>query len=333
MKPSRRSIGAALATALTVSVVLSGCSGGDEASTSTSAPSGTSNFPITVSSCGQDYTYDRAPERVLLGAPGTINTLDALGVSDSAIGYALGEYADGEQQRFPNLTKNVDGYAPSREFVVSTQPDLFLTSDEQQLMGEGSATKGDLTQSGGGIYVLGDYCANKPAQTTVDAVYRDVSNLGRIYGIPKKAAGVVANLKQRVEMSRARNTRHEKLTAAAVQIADNKVYALSGANYAMILNALGMENVFADLGQNFAEVSREVITRSDPDVVFVSYLGGNAQRGEAISAVSALFANSSAVKDGRVVGWRDSDFQAAGVNIVKVIEESAEAVWPHGGGN
>lgn len=304
-------------------LLLAACGGDPSPNPDTN--SSASGYPVTVNSCGTDYVYDKAPERVLLGAPGTIATLDALGVADSAIGYTLSDYEYDGVKNFPNLKLTTADWTPSREFLISTQPDLFLSNDEQQLLGEGTASKDDLASVSGNLYVMGDYCVSNPATPTIDIVYQDIENLGTIYDVPDRASDLVTELKARVKDAAALNTTGEKFTAAAITVADGKVYALSGTYYAAILTALGLDNQFADLDSNFAEISTEAVLKANPDVILVTYTGGNDQA--AISEASKLFANSAAAADHRIYGLDETDLQSVGVRIIDAIEHTAQNVF------
>ncbi|AYJ48859.1 ABC transporter substrate-binding protein [Rhodococcus sp. P1Y] len=310
-------------------LLLSACSSGQTETTAagTEAESGTAAYPVTVASCGVDYTYDTPPERVLLGAPGVIATLDALGVADSAIGYTNGSYAFDGIDQFSGLTSNTEDYAPSREFLIGASPDLFLSNDEGQLGGQGSASPDDLNTAGGNLYVLGEYCQNTPAPTTIDAVYTDVEHLGTIYGVPDTAAEVVTSLRDRVTAARAKNTDTAPLSAAVVQSFDGKLYALSGSYYSAVVDALGMTNEFSGIDGNFAEITPEAALSAAPDVVLVQYAGSEADAATAVTDISALLANSPAVRNSRVYPQNEADFQAAGVRIVDAIENTADNVF------
>ncbi|WP_072806181.1 ABC transporter substrate-binding protein [Rhodococcoides yunnanense] len=312
------------AAAATV-LLLSACSSGQ--AQPTAADTGTRSYPVTVTSCGVDYTYDAPPSRALLGAPGVIATLDALGVADSAIGYANGSYVFDGIDRFPGLTSNTDDYAPSREFLIGASPDLFLSNDEGQLGGQGSAGPDDLDTASGNLYVLGEYCSNSPAPTTIDAVYTDVENLGAIYGVPDKAAEVVTSLRGRVAAARASNTDTAQLSAAVVQSFDGKLYALSGSYYSAVVEALGMNNEFADIDGNFAEITPEAALSAAPDVVLVQYAGSDKDASAAVTEISAVLANSPAVQNFRVYPQNEADFQAAGVRIIDAVESAADNVF------
>lgn len=78
-----------LAGLLVAGLALAGCgTSAPEPSASTSAQS--AGYPVTVSSCGRDQTFDSAPSRVVLGNYRSLETLDALGVGDAVTGYLLG---------------------------------------------------------------------------------------------------------------------------------------------------------------------------------------------------------------------------------------------------
>jgi len=304
-----------------VLLATAGCAGAAQTDAAAPGPSG-AHYPVTVSSCGADYTYQKAPERVLLGAPGIIDTLDALGVGDRAIGYTLSDLDTGEAAAHPKLTQNSADWTPSKEYLAGAAPDLFIANDEQQFTGNGAATVDDLRTLGAGLYVLGSYCVGASATPSIDAVYDDIAALGTVFDVSEKANELTAQLRDRVTAAAAlRGDR--KLSAASVSVVDGTVYALTGAGYQAVLDALGITNVFAGAGANYTQMSREDVITANPDVIFVDY-SGPAQEADALSAAKTLFAGSAAVTDGRVFGQNENSFQAGGVRIVDVIEQSAK---------
>ncbi|CAH0242483.1 ABC transporter substrate-binding protein [Plantibacter cousiniae (nom. nud.)] len=319
LHPNRAAIGASILAAMLL--VSAGCSSGSAPASTAAAATGDA-YPVTVSSCGADYTYDHAPQRVLLGAPGVIDTLDALGVGDRAIGYALADLDRGEAAAHPQLTENTTDWTPAKEYLVGAAPDLFIANDEQQFSGDGAAGLDDLRTLGSGLYVLGDYCAGASAEPSVDAVYDDIDALGTIFDVPQRAKALNDELRGRVSVAAAlRGDR--QLTAASVTIVDGTVYALTGAGYQAVLNALDLTNVFADAGANFTQISREDVITADPDVIFVTF-AGTGEEDAAIASANTLFAGSGAVGDGRVFGQDENAFQAGGVRVIGVIEQAAK---------
>ncbi|SMQ71213.1 iron complex transport system substrate-binding protein [Plantibacter sp. VKM Ac-1784] len=312
---------ASLAILVATLITSAGCASGSTPVSTAAAATGEA-YPVTVSSCGADYTYDHAPKRVLLGAPGVIDTLDALGVGDRAIGYALADLDSGEAKAHPKLTHNTTDWTPSKEYLVGAAPDLFIANDEQQFSGDGAAGLDDLRTLGSGLYVLGDYCAGASAKPSVDAVYDDIDALGAIFDVPQRAKALNDKLRGRVAAAAALRG-DQQLRVASVTIADGTVYALTGAGYQAVLNALDLKNVFSDAGANFTQISREDVITADPDVIFVTY-AGEGEKDAAIASAKSLFAGSRASEDGRVFGQDENAFQAGGVRIIGVVEQAAK---------
>jgi iron complex transport system substrate-binding protein len=316
--PKRTLLGTSLLIATLFAV--SGCA----SSTSATAPSASeaSGYPVTVSSCGVSHTYTSAPQRVLLGAPGIVDTLDALGVADSAMGYALSDLDEGEAAAHPALTNNTSDWTPAKEYLLGADPDLFIANDEQQFTGDGAASLADLETVGAGLYVLGDYCADSTAKPSIDAVYNDIDSLGTIYNVPDKAKTLNDQLRSRVDAAAALN-HGGPVTAASVSIVDGTVYALTGAGYEAVLDSLGITNAFAGVGANYTQISREDVITADPDIIFVTYSGPD-DKATAIANATSLFAGSKAVTDGKVFGQDENAYQAGGIRIVDVVEQSAK---------
>lgn len=323
MTPLTRNRAAAITSIGLLALVLSSCASTTPEQEGASSSDG--GYPVTVTSCGVDYTYEQAPDRALVAAPGVIKTLDALGVADSVIGYTLADRQIEGLEQFADLAVTTSDWTPSREFLISAQPDFFLSNDEQQLLGEGAASKDDLAGIPSNLYVLGDYCVDAPAQTSIDVVYEDIERLGAIYGVPEAASDLIGNLQSRVAAAAALNPGDDELTAGAITVFDGKVYALSGTYYAAALGALDLTNGFADLGANFAEITTEAVLASDLDIILVVTEGGDLT--SAVDEARRLFANAPAVQNDRVVGVDGASFESAGVIIIDVIEEMAAKLF------
>ncbi|KQR20422.1 hypothetical protein ASF79_12985 [Agreia sp. Leaf335] len=279
-----------------------------------------------MDSCGVKGKYAQAPSRVVLGYPRTLETLAALGLDDSVYGYTLGGY-DALPTDYPATIVEVSpDYAPAREAMIAAAPDLYLANDEGQVLGDGTVSYDDLAQAGTNVYVLGQYCADAPAPTSITRVYDDVTDLGAIFGVPERASEVVASLKDRVSAAAARNP-GDPLSVAYLQVYDGKIYANGGYPAAGILNALNVTNVFADLPHNFTEITKEQALVLTPDVIMVNYVGaGNEQAG--IDEVRALLPDSPAVKNGRVYGSDETDYEAGGVSLIANLEYVADTLFP-----
>jgi len=317
-----RSIGAAVALILAVA----GCGGGDDtaASASASRPAGT-GYPVTVESCTRSETFTAAPQRVVLGWATSIRTLDALGVADRVTGYV-----SGSNVKLPDgftATEVSPDFQPAKEAVLAARPDLFLANDENQISGQqGTATPDDLAAQNGHTYVLGNYCLDAPAPGTVDAVYADVQQLGKIFGVEEKATDLVADLKTRVAEAQKQRGSAAPAKVAMIQVYDGKVYALSGSYYNAILAGAGLTNAFGDLKENFAEISAEKVLTVKPDALFIAHDDPEGGK-DALAAARKEFAASPAVTTGKIFGISNLEISGGGVNIITLIEQTAKQAY------
>ncbi|MFT3854531.1 MAG: ABC transporter substrate-binding protein [Ilumatobacteraceae bacterium] len=284
----------------------------------------TGGFPVTVTSCGRDFTYDRAPSRVVLGNYRTLETLDALGVGDAVYGYLLGPDDAGQTPTgLPaDLTLVSKDAIPAREPVIAAQPDLFLSFNEAQLVGQGTLSYDDLAGIGANAYVMGGYCTEQSGNRDIDTVYADIDNLGTIFGVPDRAAELNDELRARVAAAKASLGGSTK-TVAFLKVAGGQVYAIGGYPVSAILGALGLGNEFADLPTAFAPLNTEQALAMNPDLVFVNYVGDEQA---AIAELAAAVPGLAAVADGRVVGNDESLAQGSGVGIVNSLEAVAARV-------
>ncbi|MFT4227884.1 ABC transporter substrate-binding protein [Micropruina sp.] len=307
----------AVATAVSLAAVA--CSS-PAAPVAASAPPSATGYPVTVSSCGRDFSYAKPPTRVVLGFPGTLDTLTALGVQDSVHGYVLGSLGKLPAGAPAGIVQVSPDYTPSRESMLGAQPDLFLGNDEGQLTGEGTVSYDDLAGIGSGVYIMGGYCAKAPAGRTLDTIEADVTNLGRIFGVDQRARELNQEIETRVARAKASLT-GKQLRVAYVQSYNGKLYANSGYPAATIIEALGQVNEFDDLKQSWAEISREDALHRKPDVLIVNVSDGKPDA--AVAEISKTLAGTKAVVAGHLLTVDAADFEAGGVSVIRQLEDVA----------
>lgn len=284
-------------------------------------------FPVTVSSCGRESTFDEAPSRVVVGWPTSIDTLTALGVADRVIGYTSGDFAP-TPEGAPNAVEVSPDYQAAREVVLATGTDFFLTNDENQLSGnEGGLGYDDLAGLDAGSYVLGGYCIGIAAPTGIQVVYDDITNLGAIFGIPDVAGDLNAELQERAAAARI-DDRADAPSIAVVQIYDGTLYALTGSYYKMAVDAVGFDNVFDDSIGNFAEISAEQVLTLAPDVLAVAYENEPGAEQTAIDDAREVLASSPAVLNDRIVTLSSADLGGGGVTLFDVIDQLSAVAQP-----
>jgi len=317
-----RTLLTAPAALLLTGLALTGCSATPSETPSTS--NAAAAYPVTVSSCGQDFTYDKAPERVVLGNWRTLETLDALGVGESVTGVVLGP--DDRGQAPADLPAGVEVVSteviPAREPVIEAVPDLFLSFNEAQLVGQGTLSYDDLAGIGSNAYVMGAYCAQSTGSQSIDTVYTDIANLGKIFDVPGQAEELIQELQDRVAAAK-ESLGGSTVTVAFLKVVGGKVYAIGGYPASAFTQALGLTNQFAELPTAFAELNSEQALAMDPDIVFVNYVGDEPA---AIADLTAALPDLAAVTENRVYGADESLAQGSGVGIVTALEAIAADV-------
>lgn len=323
----RRVLALSLAT---LAVTLTACSSSDSPGTSTASPTSTSaaqgNYPFTIQNCGRTYTYTQAPTRVLAGWPKTVETLDALGVGSTLIGYLAGKFGPAPQgSTVQALTAE---YAPAAETILTANPDFFLANGDTQLSGsQGSVTPDDLSRIGANAYVMGNDCEDTKGGTTVDTVYQDITNLGRIFNVPDKAAALNSTLRARVAAAADLRGSAPAPRIAYVSVYEDKLYALSGLSYAAQVEGVGGVNILADPNQRFGEISAEKVLTLDADAVVFAYNFELETIDEQKSKIVKVLGNSRAVRDGKIVGVPNTLAEGPGVAVVEAIELIAKTIY------
>lgn len=313
------------AVLLAAGALLAGCStSAPAASPSPSGDAAAAGYPVTVASCGQDFTYDQAPSRVVLGNYRTLKTLDALGVDDAVTGVVLGPDDNGKAPA--SLPAGVEVVSPdtipAREPVIAAEPDLFLSFNEAQLVGQGTLSYDDLAGIGANAHIMGGYCATPTGNQSIETVYADVTNLGAIFDVPEQAAELNDQLRDRVAAAKA-SLGGSTATVAFLKVVGGKVYAIGGYPASAFLEALGLQNQFADLPTPFAELNTEQALAMTPDIVFVNYVGDEQA---AIADLAAALPDLTAVKEGRVYGANEDLAQGSGVGTIDALEQIAASV-------
>jgi len=265
------------AVSLSALLLAAGCGGGSgDGAAATGA-----GYPLTVTNCGVDVTFDAAPRRVVLLKSAAVPYLHGLGVMDrvtARAGQYPKEYYDAatlaELDRIPLLTDRTDtsGHLQiSKEVVISQQPDLVL--------GEVDNLSRD-TLSAVDIPLLEEpaMCPNSTEVPSFEDIYAQFETYGRVFDRTAEADAAVAALKERVAAIRAQVGTASGRTAAVLYptVGGGVTYAYGTASMAHPqLEAAGLRNVFGDVKERVFEVTLEDLLGRDPDVLILLYGDGD----------------------------------------------------------
>lgn len=240
-------------------------SGEDQAAGSASA--------ITVENCGDTVTFDAPPQRVTLLDNPSVATLAALDVLDRVITkaglYPTEYYTDEvatQLEQIPTLTDQVDATGHlqiSREAVVETTPDLIIGSSD---------TVNRQTLGSNGIPLLDEpaFCGALTGEVTFDDVYNQVELYGTVFGKQDEADAYITELQARVAAVTEAIPDGENRTVAVLfptpGSATTYAYGQGSMSYPLV-DAVGLDNVFADETERVFEVTAEELVDRNPDII------------------------------------------------------------------
>ena len=265
-----------------------------------------SNFPITVTNCGNDVDINQPPERVVLLTGTDVSYLGELDLLDRVIAKAGAydpEYHSEEINEMvadiPELSSTLDesaSLAISDEVIIESNPDLVIDAVQT----DRAASLGQL-----GIPVINDeaMCPEGLAEPSFDAVYTQFETFGRIFDVEERAADAITGINERVSEVQSGVDHNEVRTAAALYpIIGGSPRAYGNRSMAgVLLQEAGFENVYDDLDERRAEISIEDLIGRDPDVLVLLHVEGEPQEVEEALTSLPGAADLRAVRDDQVL--------------------------------
>lgn len=263
-----------------LAIALTGCAAPANAPAgSASVTDGSTAYPLTIENCGEEVTFEEAPERIVLleSAPATI--LDSLGVLDRVVSRAGpfpdGYYDDalaGRIDTIDTLSDEIDASGHlmiSAEVVLAQEPDLVLGLPD-------GLTRAGLLDGGSNTLIQPVYCPTGVEDTSFESLYTQVITYGRIFDRNDEAEQLVADLTARVATVEESTAPAPDRTAAVLypSAGGGPLYAYGRASMSQPqLEAAGFTNVFDDTSERVFEVSVEELIARDPDVLILLYQG------------------------------------------------------------
>jgi iron complex transport system substrate-binding protein len=244
---------------------------------------GAADYPVTVTSCGVPVTYDHAPRRAVSNDINTTEDMLALGLESHMVG-DFGVEGDGPAGR-PVPTQYEAGFHRVRdvssdyftlEKLVGLHPDFLFAGWNYGLQAGTRLTPPGLARFGIKTLVLTESCAHvrSTPSVSIDDTYRDLTNLGRIFGVERRAQRVIAGMETEVSLVRAKVA---GLPPVTVFDYDSGTAApFTGPGLAMpnaLISLGGGTNIFAGLKQSWTSVSWEQVVQADPQCIIVNNYG------------------------------------------------------------
>ncbi|MEU8544238.1 ABC transporter substrate-binding protein [Streptomyces sp. NPDC048717] len=276
-------------------VLLTGCGSGRPPAAApapaSSAAGAASGYPVALDNCGQRITIDRPPSRAVALDQGSAEILLALGLADRMVGTATWtdpvlKGLEKENAKVPRLAERY----PSFEKVLDTEPDFVSASFLYTLGKGGVAPRERFGALGVPTYLSPSDCVGKDNSgdgdgvrtrpLTMDDVYGEIRDLGRVFGVPERAGELVGELRDRVTKA----TAGADFGRASVLYwySDSQGPYMAGCCGApgIVSRTLGVRNVFDDTHEEWPQINWETVAERDPDVLVIADLTRKAQSAE-----------------------------------------------------
>ena len=264
--------------------------------------------PITVQSCDRSVTFATPPTRAISNDVNLTEMMLVLGLRDRMVGYTGisgwktldPEMRDGVAE-LPELSAKY----PSKEVLVGAEADFFFAGWNYGMKVGGEVTPETLAPLGIQTYELTESCIHigGKARSSMEDMYVDILNLGRIFGVEPKAEALVAGWKARLAELTAGVDRSTPLRVFVYDSGEEAPFT-AGA-YAMptaLIEAAGGQNIMGDLEKSWAEIGWEPVVERDPQVVvIVNYGDVTAEQKIAFLKGNPALSGINAVKNDRFV--------------------------------
>jgi len=224
-------------------------------------------YPLTIANCGTDVTFAKAPAQVVTIKSTATELLLSLGLGDRIVGVG---FQDGPLP--PDLAaaganlKVLADKLPAQEVVLGTEPDFVYGGWESNFAADGAGERPALAQLGIATYVAPAACRSiKPPKLTFDALFGEIAEMGTIFDAEAAATTLIDAQKAALA---ALKPDSRGLTAVWYSSGTKAPYVGAGSNApAMIMEAVGLKNIFASTDEGWFAASWEAVVDANPDVI------------------------------------------------------------------
>ncbi|MBR9862155.1 MAG: ABC transporter substrate-binding protein [Rhodobacteraceae bacterium] len=287
----------------------------------------------TVQSCDRKVTFDAPPARAVSNDVNLTEMMLVLGLADRMVGYTgisgwktLDEEMTAGVEKLPELSAKY----PSREVLVGADADFFFAGWNYGMKVGGEVTPETLEPYGIQVYELTESCKHIMDKKTasMDDMYVDILNLGRIFDVEARANAVVEGFKAELAAFTQGLETGEPLRVFVYDSGEDTPFTAGG--YAMptaLIEAAGGVNIMEDFEKSWGTVTWEEVVERNPEVVvIINYGDVTAEQKREFMMKNPAFAELSAVRNDRFVTLEYVE-ATPGPRNINAIKTLADAFW------
>jgi iron complex transport system substrate-binding protein len=291
---------------LSLTAVLASCGGSSTSTTDTAAVTA-DVYPVTVG----DLTLEAQPVSIISLSPTATEMLYAIGAGSQVV--AVDEYSNFPAEAEALGTK-LSGFEPNIEAISSYSPDLVIVSYDPGTLVEQLGTLNIP------VFVAG-------AAMSLENVYEQIEQLGVLTGHSQAAIEVSKTLQTGIEDAVA-SVKFSDPPLSYYYELDNTYYSVTSNTFVgQIFNLFGMRNIADNVesGNDYPQLSAEVIVSSDPDFIFLADTKCCAQDATTVAARDG-WGGLKAVTANQIVELDDDVASRWGPRVLDLITAIRDAV-------
>nr|WP_173645099.1 ABC transporter substrate-binding protein [Pseudovibrio stylochi] len=292
------------------------------------------SFAVTVKSCDREVDFNQPPKAAVSNDVSLTEMMLVLGLQDRMVGYSgvsgwrtLDAELRKGVKKLPELSKRY----PSKEVLVGAGADFYFAGWNYGMKVGGEITPETLAPFGIKVYELSESCIHigPKDKVSLNDMYRDLLNLGRIFGVEARAEELVAGYKQELAALKDSYPRPEKpLKVFLYDSGEDKPF--TAGRYAMptaMIEAAGGVNIMDDVQKSWTLVGWESVVERNPDVIIiVNYGEVTAEQKIEFMKNNPAFSELNAVKNDRFVVLEYVE-ATPGPRNIRAIKKLLKAFW------
>ncbi len=219
---------------------------------------------MIVSNYDRDVLIDKKPTKVLTLGPNCTELFVALGLEDLVVGRSLISHSIEPLEEYKKGVESIpilNYKEATRESVLTSGADFIYAIDWE--ISDTGCNIDEVNEYGMDVYV------NKP--TTYEEEYKEIEDIGIIFGISPRAKRFVVD--QKIEIEKIENQVKDKevLDVLVYDSGNNGVFTCSGYNFENeLIESAGGKNIFSDIkDQQWITVSYDEILARNPDIILI----------------------------------------------------------------
>ena len=290
---------------------------------------------VVVKSCDREVVFDEPPSAAVSNDINMTEMMLALGLSDRMAGYTgISGWHDLDEEfrtGIEQVTELSPRYPTTKEVLIGADADFFFAGWNYGLKVGGELTPETLAPFGIKVYELTESCIHIGAKpkVSIDDMYNDLLNLGRIFGVEDRARQLVDGYRAELDEFKAGLQAGDEPVRAFVYDSGQDAPFTAG-RYAMptaLIEAAGGRNVMDDIDKSWGNVTWEAVVEKNPEVVvIVNYGEVTAEQKREFMMSNPAFSDIDAVKNDRFVVLQYVE-ATPGPRNIEAVKTLAGAFW------